>query len=344
MRLLIVTQVVDRTDPVLGFFHAWIEALASRCDEITVICLQKGEYVLPKNVQVLSLGKENGPASSLMYAFRFYKRVWQIRGSYDAVLVHMNPEYVVLAGWLWRLTGKRVVLWYTHKSVDVKLRLAVFFANAIATASPESLRLQTQKKVVLGHGIDLARYTQSHTLIPGFPRLLSVGRISETKNQRRIVEAFKLLRGSMPGATLTIVGAPATKADQAYEASLKTDVAEVGEHITLRGALPPQDMPALYGSHDLLVHASDTGSLDKVVLEALASGMRVVSTSDAFTETDLPVMRAHMDAAALSQAVEKSLLLSWDGSAARMQITKTHDLTVLTQRLMTLLSGEGRMR
>jgi hypothetical protein len=60
MKLLIITQKVDINDPILGFFHRWIEEFAKHCEKITVICLYKGTYNLPNNVKVLSLGKEEG--------------------------------------------------------------------------------------------------------------------------------------------------------------------------------------------------------------------------------------------------------------------------------------------
>jgi len=59
MKLLIVTQTIDSNDPVLGFFVRWVEEFSKQCEEVTVICLQKGEYELPKNVRVFSLGKES---------------------------------------------------------------------------------------------------------------------------------------------------------------------------------------------------------------------------------------------------------------------------------------------
>src|SRR3989344_7209303 len=61
--LLILTQKVDRDDPVLGFFHGWLVEFARRFERITVVCLEEGVHSLPKNVEVLSLGKstQGGP-------------------------------------------------------------------------------------------------------------------------------------------------------------------------------------------------------------------------------------------------------------------------------------------
>ncbi|VAW33214.1 hypothetical protein MNBD_CPR01-313, partial [hydrothermal vent metagenome] len=187
-KLLIVTQTIDENDPVLGFFVRWVEEFAKHAESVEVICLNLGKSDLPKNVRVHSLGKERVSGADntgnieqaqstapsfarrcalrATYAIRFIRLVWRLRNNYDTVFVHMNPEYFVLAGKLWRLMRKRTALWYTHKSVDLKLRIAVLFANIVFTASPESFRLKSNKVHVVGHGIDLEHFTQKTHNIP----------------------------------------------------------------------------------------------------------------------------------------------------------------------------------
>ena len=58
MKLLIVTQIVDKNDPILGFFHRWIEEFAKHVEHIEVICLKEGKHKLPSNVHIHSIGKE----------------------------------------------------------------------------------------------------------------------------------------------------------------------------------------------------------------------------------------------------------------------------------------------
>ena len=76
MKLLIITQAVDKNNPVLGFFVRWIEEFAKHFELVTIICLEKGEYELPGNVKVLSLGKEE-KKSKFRYLINFYKYIWQ---------------------------------------------------------------------------------------------------------------------------------------------------------------------------------------------------------------------------------------------------------------------------
>jgi len=58
--LLIVTQKMDKDDPILGFFNSWVKEFAKIVPFVTIICLKKGKSDLPDNTKVLSLGKEDG--------------------------------------------------------------------------------------------------------------------------------------------------------------------------------------------------------------------------------------------------------------------------------------------
>ena len=130
MKLLICTQKVDRDDPVLGFFVHWIEKLAERYELVTVICKEKGDYDLPNNVRVLSLGKETG-RSLFKYIFRFFTYTFRYRHNYDVVFVHMNQEYVLLGSVIWRLLGKKIMLWRNHAKGSLLTRIAVLFSHKV---------------------------------------------------------------------------------------------------------------------------------------------------------------------------------------------------------------------
>ena len=300
MKLLIVTQKVDINDDVLGFMHGWIAEFAKHCEKLTVICLQKGEYDLPKNVKVLSLGKEKylreevrlrGGAKRrkkpnlkeqiffrIKYIFNFYKYIWQERGNYDKVFVHMNPEYVVLGGVFWRLWGKKIGLWYTHKSVNLKLRIAEKMADVIFTASKESFRLMSSKVMVAGHGIDVDHFSPDGKTAN---TILTVGRISPTKHQLDIIKAYKK---SKITNKLKIIGVPITFRDRAYEKEIKDYLRNNDLNVFMMGSISQKDIVKEYQDASLFVHISSTGSLDKVILEAILCGLSVVTSNRAFTD------------------------------------------------------------
>lgn len=276
-RLLIVTQTVDTEDPVLGFFVRWIEEFAKHTEHIEVICLKSGKFNFPKNVRVHSLGKENREESRVVYAFRLLKLVWKLRNEYDTVFVHMNPEYLLLAGWLWRLWNKRIALWYTHKTVDLKLRIAVLFVHSVFTASTESFRLKTKKLQVMGHGIDGNFFFPDPAVLRG-TAVLSAGRLSPTKRHDLVISAA----AHFPNEVWIVGDGP----ERQHLESLARNLS-ITERVHFLGPQTQEQLRKEYREAGVFLHVSETGSLDKVVLEALSCGLPVITT--ARTLSDLPV-------------------------------------------------------
>ena len=286
MKLLIITQVVDSKDPILGFFVRWIEEFAKHVERVEVICLREGlspvgddeaSHNLPSNVRVHSLGKEKG-VSRVKYVLNFYRHIWRLRHDYDAVFVHMNPEYVILGGPLWRLWGKKITLWYTHKSVNVKLRLAMLMSRAIFTASKESFRLHTKKLRVMGHGIDVDFFSPDQKVVRG-TAVLSAGRLSPTKRHDLVIQAAE----HFPNEVRIVGEGPEKQHLEVLAANLS-----LGSRVHFLGAHTQEELREEYRRAGVFVHVSETGSLDKGVLEALAGGWPVVTTST--TLVGLPVM------------------------------------------------------
>jgi len=292
MRLLIITQAVDSEDPVLGFFMRWVEEFAKHCERIEVICLKEGNYDLPANVRVYSLGKEStkhearSTKNQITYAIRFIRLIWKLRHDYDAVFVHMNSEYVVLGGLFWKILGKRIVLWYAHRATSLRLRIAAAFADAIVTAALESMRIPNGKTHVVGHGIDTAVFADQP--IPEIrrtaPRIVSVGRITPIKNLETLIKAVSLLRNGGIPATADLIGSPSVSSDSAYEKCLRVLVEKsgMGNAVSFLGSRPNSAMPEIYSSYDVSVNLCPTGGLDKTVLESMAAGLPVLVSNEAF--------------------------------------------------------------
>lgn len=342
MRLLITTQAVDLDDPSLGFFHRWLEELAMHFDSIEVVCLKLGKSDLPKNVRVYSLGKERGPQSRLAYAWRFIRLAWRLRRGYDAVFVHMNQEYVLLAGWLWRLLGKRVVLWRNHKMGSLATTIAASLAHTVCYTSPGAFVAHRANALQMPVGIDTDFFTLPE--VPPAPdSILFLGRLDPVKKTEVFVEA--LGRVHMPYKA-DIYGSP-TESDSAYATQLTREAQPLVEHgaLALHPGVPHARTRELYCAHAIYANLTPSGSFDKTIGEAMACGCVVVCANDAVREVVRDeLMTRDDDPQDTARALEHALGLSpalraKESAKLRAYIEEQHSLKKLAAQLAQELRG-----
>lgn len=275
MKILIVTQKVDRTDPILGFFHRWIEEFAKHVDMVTVIGQYVGAFSLPHNVQVLSLRKEDGK-TNIAQVIRFWKLIVAHRKEYDIAFVHMTPIWILIGAPLWLFMRKTMYLWYEIKRGSWKLSAALHCVKKVFAASEHGLPGVAKKQVIVGHGIDLDQFTLDPTMRE-MHHLVAVGRLTRIKHYEDILKAL----ADLPQCRLTIAGGTITEDDKNVEQTLHTLMhrLDIADRVEV-GWVPPEAMPHLLRRAACMLHASQ-GGLDKVVLQAMACGCPVVSTSEA---------------------------------------------------------------
>src|SRR3989344_9634434 len=192
MRLLILTQKIDENDDVLGFMHGWVKEFARQAERVTVICLYKGEYHLPENVQVFSLGKERGE-SRLKYIWNFYKYISREQKNYDAVFVHMNQEYVLLGGLVWKILGKKIIMWRNHGAGNFLTRLAVMFCDKVLCTSKFSYTAKFKKTSLMPVGIDTKLFEADPTITRKTKSILFLARMSPVKRPDFLLAALRIL-------------------------------------------------------------------------------------------------------------------------------------------------------
>lgn len=282
MKLLVITQVMDTQDPVLGFFTRWVDELASRTDAVNVICLKEGEYPLPVNVRVHSLGKEAG-VGKCTYAWRFYRYAWSLRHDYDAVFVHMNEEYILLGGLLWKLLGKQVYMWRNHYAGSWRTHVAAAFCMKVFCTSKHSYTARFKKTVLMPVGIDLERFSIETDAVRAPKSILFLARIASSKRPEMLIDALGAVLARGISFTADIVGSPLPD-DESYADSLATRAEMLGLHDRVRfhAGIPNDETPPVYRAHDLFVNCSPSGMFDKTLFEAAASGCRVIAASDDF--------------------------------------------------------------
>jgi glycosyltransferase involved in cell wall biosynthesis len=126
------------------------------------------------------------------------------------------------------------------------------------------------------NGVNLDEFVpaQARTNHKGQIRLLSVGRLAETKGHRYVIEAMSYLKREYPGVKLDILGSGALK-DRLMEISQHFGVADMVE---FRSPVEHAEMPKLYHRYDFFVMPSIWEGLPVSLIEAMASKLPIIAS------------------------------------------------------------------
>ncbi|MDD2753544.1 MAG: glycosyltransferase family 4 protein [Candidatus Portnoybacteria bacterium] len=350
MKLLILTQKIDKNDDLLGFFHGWVAKLARHFEKITVVALGVGDYELPLNVKALSLGKEKLEIGNwkleiikkLIYLKNFYWYIWRERNNYDAVFIHMNQEYVILGGWLWRLLGKKIMLWRNHPKGDLWADLAVYFSDKVFCTSRFAYVAKFKKTQIMPVGVD-TDFFKPEAAGEKIPfSLLFFGRLSPIKKPEVFIEALRILKEKNTNFTAKIVGnAPAR--DKKYATVLKQKAEEygLGDSVKFEKGVPYRLAPAVFNQHEIFVNATPSGSFDKMIFEAMACESLVLASNknlEAILPQDLAAELIFKEGDAADLAAKAEALLNLPTARAEEIKKQLREIVVSRQSLEKLMA------
>jgi len=200
----------------------------------------------------------------------------------------MNYEYVILGGLLWRISGKKVGLWYAHGHAPFSLRIAEKLSHIIFTSTKSGCRLKSKKIKVVGQGIDIERFSNVNFQMrsDGIFRIITIGRISPVKDYGTLIRAVEILKSGGVHLEVDIIGGAGLPEQEKYLADLQKTAEDKGLNniINFAAAVPNKDIAYLLRSADLFVSMSRTGSLDKAILEAMVLGLPVLTCNEALLE------------------------------------------------------------
>lgn len=353
MKLLYITYKVDARDSLVGYVVGWINGLAASMDRVEVICLAARQPDVAPNVRVHSLGKERG-VNRVSRALNFYRALWTLRSAVDAVFCQFSPEYVLAVAPLAKWKRWPIALWYTHRHISWRLRLAELLADRILTASAESFSLPTSKLRVIGHGIDTDRFSPDPdwTARNARPLILAVGRRAPIKNYEILIDAAELLTREygLSQMEVRIVGGDEGNAPAEYAHSLQARIDRLGlsNRVQLIGPVAYDQILSEYRAATVAVNLCPTGGMDKAVLEGIAAGVPTLVRNETFIpvfgeDADLLVL-PNADARAVAARLAALLELPVEarrvlGERLRAKAVEGFGQPALVTRLVDELTG-----
>ena len=344
MRLLMITRKVDKDDAQTGFAFNWINKLSQKVEQLKVICLEKGNTEgLSENVEVFSLGKENGK-NKLKEFLNFQKGAWKFIGKVDGVFCHQNPEYTILITPYARIFQKKIVCFYGHKAINWRVKLMHLFAHKVVTSSEGGFQMDSPKRKVISQGIDTDLFKpdtnkeKSEKL-----RIIAVGRISPIKNYETLINAASLLKDKKLNFIINIIGPVSLKNQKKYLNKLKELVREkkLNNYVNFLGGVTQNEIIKFYKDSDLSVNLCPTGAPDKVGFEAMACEIPVLVSNrsylknfGAYSDQLLFKEKDSEDLAEKILNLHQGNQLEEIGKFLRKQVVEHHNLDNLLQGII----------
>ncbi|MEO7493623.1 MAG: glycosyltransferase, partial [Massilia sp.] len=217
--------------------------------------------------------------------------LWRAAGRVQLFHVMANSGwswhlFAVPAIWIGKLRGCPVVVNYRGGEADTFMRKSqgvvrpsMLAASAVIVPSGflefvfGKYRVPTQ---VVPNIINLERFAAAPLPAAGTPpRVLVARNLEPIYDNETALRAFALLRAAHPDATLVVAGSGPLRA------SLEQLAGELGiaAATTFTGRVDNAGMAALYQGADVMLNPSTVDNMPNSVLEALASGVPVISTN-----------------------------------------------------------------
>jgi glycosyltransferase involved in cell wall biosynthesis len=176
--------------------------------------------------------------------------------------------------------GKHPRLKLDYKILGIMFK-AIWRRAAALVACSEGLKnraLQFLPSVsidVVPNGVELDRFHPDEISRSGeLLNLLTVGRLSATKRVEMLIGAVQILHNSGRKVRFIIVGG-GTITEELTQTVLERNLSDV---IEVAGRIGSEKMPKLYRQNDIFISASMQEGMSNAMLEAMASGLPIITT------------------------------------------------------------------
>jgi glycosyltransferase involved in cell wall biosynthesis len=263
--LLILNFTMDTKHTALSHQYEVVHRLSERFDRITVITGQAPTKALPVNVftTVISWRRNSRFLNSVLLLYEFTRICLTKRPNY--IFSHMVPIHAAITSPISKILRIRHVLWYAHAALPFSLRFASIFVDQIVSSTPGSCKLKSSKVSLIGQGIDASIFDFRTRNFSDLRVFLHVGRTDFSKRIDLVINTIDVARLTFPGLELRLVGG-----------NLDSLPIAIPHWVKAISAVPRSALPEIYKGSDVFIHAF-LGSLDKVLVEAVMSGLPVVT-------------------------------------------------------------------
>lgn len=270
--LYVYNLSTSESNPILAFTQNWINSFAKQVNKVNVYSTHVGPHSTDANVSVHELGGGNNFAR-LIALIRLFKSAILVMKKRNHVIVfhHMSVNTAIFPGLLYRALRVPQVMWYSHSSTSLKLRLATSIVDKVVTSIENAFPISTPKIRYVGHGIDFGTVNlEDQNVQKNRSGLVYLGRIAKVKNLNNLLTELNRIdyRGQVD-----FIG-PVT--DQNHLSELKK-ISALGKYqIFFKEEIPHARVKEELSKYQFCFSGTPN-SVDKATLEATAAGCILVT-------------------------------------------------------------------
>jgi len=273
--LYIFNLSTDENNSLLSFTQDWVLAFKEIVKDVSVISTWVGSHSLPSEIKVTQIGGGNLTRRGMALIRLAKVGITIVRNRHEAIVFHhMSTKTAALLGPIFRLSGVKQGLWYSHSSITRELLFAERFMDKIYSPMPESLPISSKKARFTGHGINVFQFPELNSHSRSLA-VLSLGRIARIKRNEILIDA--LSKSPREIKEVHLVGP--TGSSVKYLQELIEYGSEKGVNVRYLGEISHREVAELLSKYSAC-YTGNPNTLDKSVIEGALSGCFTLASQE----------------------------------------------------------------
>jgi glycosyltransferase involved in cell wall biosynthesis len=272
---------MDNSILLVGTFFSHINGFRSGCEDLAAYCRKKGWNVITTSHHLARIPR----------LLDILSTIWRYKNTYQVarIDVYSGPAFLWAesAAWLLKRLRKSFILTLHGGNLPVfaarwptRVNRLLQSADIITTPSRyllENIPLHNDRTRLIPNHINLASFTFKVREIPR-PNIIWMRAFHTIYNPTLAPRVLAQLLPEFPHAHLVMAGPD--KGDGSLQETIRiSDTLGVTSRLELPGGIPKRDVPNWLTNGDIFINTTNIDNTPISVLEAMACGLRVVSTN-----------------------------------------------------------------
>ena len=285
LNICFITQKYDESDPYRSNVVEWIRELSlnKKVNNIHIITRKKSSKNRIKKGTISSIDSKSKIKSLILFYIEIFKQL----PKKPIIFIHMGGPYAINL-FLFKLFFRlKIYQWWAHPKISHVTRIGFYVTlDKLFTCSENSFPINSKKKIVLGHGINIKRFPLRKGNKSRTNFLVTASRLTSRKNIDKMIYLTKYLNDiNNKKVFLKIYGSPLSKYDLKYKNRLirLINKLKLNKLVEILPAVDHRKLHLIYKDKNIYLNFSNT-AVDKAILEAMSTGIPVLSCNPCLKE------------------------------------------------------------